>query len=214
MSSREDIVRMGKTMLSSGLTLATWGNISCRMGETFCITPSGMDYGTLKPHDIVVMDMAGQVIAGGRRPSTEIAMHRAIYTARPDVGAIIHTHATASTVFAVTGREIPPITDEAAQILQGVVPVAAYALPGTEELAQHIVSALGDKAQACLVRAHGAVCLGKDLESAWLCARVLEQTCEIYRLALSTGDIITPITEDNVEKMTQFLQNSYGQKQS
>lgn len=214
MSAREQVVEAARSFSAAGLTIATWGNISLRSGESVFITPSGMDYAALLPEDITEVALAdGRVLSGGRRPSTETALHLAVYAARPEAGAIVHTHAVESTAFAVTGRTVPVVTDEAAQVLRGEVRTAEYALPGTAELAANCVSALGESSMACLLRAHGAVCLGEILQRALLCARVLEQTCEIYRLALSLGGPAEAFPQERIEKMTVFLQKSYGQKQ-
>ena len=215
MSAREEVVAAAKSFSSAGLTVATWGNISLRVGDSVYITPSGMDYATLLPEDITEVSAAdGRVLSGARRPSTETALHLAVYAARPEVRAIVHTHAAESTAFAVTGRTVPVITDEAAQVLRGAVRTAEYALPGTRELAERCVEALGAEAMACLLRSHGAVCLGESLKAALVCARVLEQTCETYRLAQSLGGPAKPFPKERVETMKLFLQNSYGQKQS
>ena len=214
MNYKKLIVDSGKKMAGSGLTVATWGNISLREGESVYITPSGMDYASLLPEEITEVSAAdGRVLSGARRPSTETALHLAVYAARPEVRAIVHTHAAESTAFAVTGRTVPVITDEAAQVLRGAVRTAEYALPGTRELAERCVEALGAEAMACLLRSHGAVCLGESLKAALVCARVLEQTCEIYRLAQSLGGPAKPFPKERVETMKLFLQNSYGQKQ-
>lgn len=215
MSAREEVVAAAKSFSSAGLTVATWGNISLRVGDSVYITPSGMDYATLLPEDITEVSLSdGRVLSGERRPSTETALHLAVYAARPEVRAIVHTHAAESTAFAVTGRTVPVITDEAAQVLRGAVRTAEYALPGTRELAENCVAALGADSMACLLRSHGAVCLGERLKAALVCARVLEQTCEIYRLAQSLGGPAKPFPKERVETMKRFLQNSYGQKQS
>ena len=215
MSAREEVVAAAKSFSSAGLTVATWGNISLRVGDSVYITPSGMDYASLLPEDITEVSLSGgSVLSGERRPSTETALHLAVYAARVDVNAIVHTHAVESTAFAVTGRTVPLITDEAAQLLGGEVRTAEYALPGTRELAENCVAALGADSMACLLRAHGAVCLGPDLKKALACALVLEQTCEVYRLALSMGGPAEPFPPERVESMKRFLQNSYGQKQS
>lgn len=214
MNGRERVVAAAREFAGAGLTIATWGNISLREGSSVYITPSGMDYASLAPEDITEVSAGdGRVLSGSRRPSTETALHLAVYAARPEAGAIVHTHAVESTAFAVTGRTVPVVTDEAAQVLRGAVRTAEYALPGTAELASSCVAALGESSMACLLRAHGAVCLGESLERALLCARVLEQTCEIYRLALSMGGPARAFPEERIEKMTAFLQKSYGQKQ-
>ena len=158
MNYKAYLVEAGKKMLHSGLTVETWGNISVRDPETgyVYLTPSAMPYDILTEDDIVVMDVDGNRIEGDRKPTIECGMHLAIMKKRSDVNAIIHTHPIYSQVFGLLHEPIPPVIDEAAQVLGGVVKTAKYALPGTQELADNIVEALGDGA-ACLMANHGAV---------------------------------------------------------
>ena len=84
MSAREQVVEAARSFSAAGLTIATWGNISLRSGESVFITPSGMDYAALLPEDITEVALAdGRVLSGERRPSTETALHLAVYAARP-----------------------------------------------------------------------------------------------------------------------------------
>ena len=130
-------------MLNSGLTVETWGNISVRDPETgyVYLTPSGMPYNTLVEDDIVVMDIDGNRIEGERKPTIEHAMHLGIMKNRPDVNAVIHTHPVYSQIFALLHEDIPPVIDEAAQIL-GDVRVTEYALPGSPEMAENAIKPL------------------------------------------------------------------------
>ena len=198
------VIAAGKRMLGSDLTIETWGNISVRSetGE-ICITPSGMPYQEITPSDLVFLDAEGNVTEGVL-----------IYQNRPDVQAILHTHPVASTVFGVLRKPIPVITDEIAQAIGGEISVAEYALPGTKELAENAVRALGEK-NACLLANHGAVCVGKDLAACFKVATVLETGAEIYQkaLAISNGAGQVELKADDVKAMYDFAQNRYGQHQ-
>ena len=103
------LVETGVKILEEGLTVGTWGNFSVRDPETglIYITPSGMDYRTIQPDDIVVLDSNINVVDGFRVPSIEKGMHVTTYLARPDVNAVIHTHPLYSTVLGVNGLELP-----------------------------------------------------------------------------------------------------------
>lgn len=208
---REIVVQAGRRMLHSGLTVETWGNISVRDPEAGLVylTPSAMPYDALMPGDIVAVRPDGTVAKGKRKPTVETGMHLGIYKARADVNAAIHTHPVQSTVFGVLHRPIPPIIDEAAQVLGGTVNVTEYALPGTEELAENVVKTLGD-GTACLIANHGAVCVGKNIDAAFRACEVLEMTAQIYRMALAVG---TPnvISDENVAYMKDFMEHHYGQ---
>ena len=213
MNEKTLLIESGKKLLHEGFTVETWGNISVRGDDGLVyITPSGMDYDTCTEDDIVVMTLDGTVVDGHRVPSIENGLHRAVYAARPDVNAIVHTHPIFSTVFSAMGENIPLIIDEAAQALGDEVRTAPYALPGTDELANNCAGALGQKANACLLQSHGAVCVGRDMKSAFKTARVLEMTAEIYYRIRSVGGKFIPISPENIAAMQEFVAHRYGQR--
>lgn len=148
---------------------------------------------------------------GKRRPSIETGLHCAIYRARSEVNAVIHTHPIYSMVFSCTGEDIPLLMDEAAQCMGDTCRTAEYALPGSPELAENCIKALGEKANACLLKSHGAVCLGADMKSAFRVVKVLEVTAQIYQMIRSMGACYCPISQENIEKMQYFVCNLYGQ---
>ena len=211
MNYKAFLIEAGKRMLHSGLTVETWGNISVRDPETGLIylTPSGMPYDTLVEDDVVVMDAEGKRVEGERKPTIEYAMHLGIMKNRPDVNAIIHTHPIYSQVFALLHEPILPVIDEAAQILGGSVGVTEYALPGSPEMARNAISTLGGGA-ACLLANHGAVCAGKDMDTAFRVCTVLEMTAQIYYMARCIGNP-KPIDDEKIKYMKEFVSKSYGQ---
>ena len=205
------LLEAGKRMLHSGLTVETWGNISLRDPESgyVYLTPSGMPYDTLTEDDVVVMDVDGNRIEGERRPTIECAMHLGIMKNRPDVNAIIHTHPVYSQVFALLHEPIPPVIDEAAQVLGGPVNVTEYAVPGSLEMAQNAIDTLGEGA-ACLLANHGAVCAGADMDNAFKICTVLEMTAQIYYMARCIGNP-QPIAQDKIDYMKNVTCKNYGQ---
>lgn len=212
MDYKKAVVESGIRMLHSGLTVETWGNISIRDPETGLIylTPSGMPYDKLVADDIVVMNSAFEIVEGTRKPTIEAPVHIGIMNARPDVNAVIHTHPVDSQVFALLHMDIPPVIDEAAQVLRGAVRCAEYALPGSEDLAKNVISALGD-APACLMANHGAVAAGADINAAFKICTVLEMTAKIYFKALCIGKPV-PLDDEKVRIMVDFVTNQYGQR--
>lgn len=206
------ILDSGLRMFQSGLTVETWGNISVRDPNTGLVylTPSGMRYDLINEDDIVVAKEDGIIVEGKRKPTIEKDMHLGIYRQRRDVNAIVHTHPVYSQVFAVLREDIPPIIDEAAQIMGGPVKCAKYGLPGTAELAGNCLDVLKDSGYACLLANHGAVCIGMDMDMAFKVAAVLEMTAHIYLLARSIG---TPVAFDEKEIafMHDFAYHKYGQ---
>ena len=154
--SRADVVPAARAMASAGLVKGSEGNVSVREGDLVHITPAGLPYDEMEENDLVTLSLDGQVVAGEREPSSERAVHLAIYAARPDVVAIVHTHSPAATT--------RPPED---------LPVAAYAAPGTERLGIEVVKALGDL-PAVLMDRHGVVAVGTDLAEAMEVARRVE----------------------------------------
>jgi L-ribulose-5-phosphate 4-epimerase len=207
---KQSVVLYGRQMAERGLVAGTWGNISLRsnVGNRIAITPSGQPYSELTPEDIVVVDTVGNVLEG-RRPSSELPLHLAIYTARADVRAIVHTHSLFATACAVAGEAIPPSLEEMVQVVGGTVDVARYALPGTADLASYAVEALGDKT-AVLLSNHGAVACGPSLKEALLIAELVEKAAHIHVIARQLGGARC-LSDDDVQLMRRFYVETYRQ---
>lgn len=210
---KKTIIDAGKALLTSNLTVETWGNLSLRDPVTghIYLTPSGMDYTSCTEADVVVLSPTGERLEGTRKPSVEKDLHLQVYAARPEVHAIVHTHPVFSTIFSCLDREIPLFLDEAAQTLGDTVKTCPYALPGSMELAEACVAALGENANACLLKAHGAVCVGRSMKEAFKAARVLEMTAEILWRIEALGGKPAPISSENIAYMQDFVKNRYGQ---
>lgn len=199
-------------MTAENVSIGTWGNISALDDDgNVYITPSGMEYNILVPDDIVKMDTDGNILSGSRRPSIETQLHLAVYAARKDCRAIVHTHPVYSTAFSAMGESIPLFLDAAVQKLRDTVRTAKHAMPGSSELAENCVKALGDKSMACLLQSHGAVCIGKDPDDAYLVSAVLESTARIYSLIRSMGGSARPMPDADIAAMTEFADKYYGQ---
>ncbi|HBX22379.1 MAG TPA: class II aldolase/adducin family protein [Desulfotomaculum sp.] len=208
---REQIQTTGGLMAASGLVTGTSGNISARVpGEHFyVVTPSGIPYDKIKKQDLVVVDGSGHVISSERRPSTELKMHLAIYNAREDIGAIVHTHSTYACALAVAGKSLPPILEEMVQLVGGAVPVARYARAGTVHLAAAAVEVLG-ASNAVLLANHGLVGMGRDLDEAYQVCLVVEKAAQVYAMAAMMGRVEVISPEDVQTLRHQFL-HEYGQ---
>ena len=198
-------------MLATNLSVGTWGNISCRVpGKDFiAITPSGMSYGTLVPEDIVILDLKGNTISGIRKPSIEVPLHLAIYNARQDVQAIVHTHSPYATAMAVARKEIPGAVEDMVQIVGGNVRVNEYALPGTEQLGINTVKAMEGRT-AVLLANHGMLGAGRDLEEAFRVCQVVEKSAQVTLLAQLMGGIVE-LSQDDIQGMRNFYLQGYGQ---
>jgi len=170
----------GKDLLKQGYVSGTWGNISCRIDETFmAITPSGREYETMNPDEIVVVNYHDHTYEGDIRPSSEMKLHTEIYRTRKNIHAVIHTHQMNASTVAAARRDVPPILDDMAQIIGPTVRCAEYALPNTKKIVRKTVKALEGR-YAALMANHGAVCIGRDLKEAFVVCQVLEKACKAF----------------------------------
>ena len=182
------IVEYGKLLLAHRLTVGTGGNLSVydRASGYVAISPSGIDYESTQPGDVVVVDMSGAVVDGCRRPSSEFAMHSALYELRQDVCAVVHTHSVFATTLACLECSLPAV-----HYLIGFagkeVRCAPYATFGTRELAESACVTIGD-AQAVLLAHHGLLACGADLAGAFNVAEQIEYCAEVYWRARAIGN--------------------------
>jgi L-fuculose-phosphate aldolase len=183
-----EIVEAGKRMLRKGLVIGASGNISIRISgeDKIVITPSQIEYDKIGVNDVVVVDFKKNILEGDRSPSVETGMHIGVYETRPNVGAIVHTHSVYASAIASLGKTIPPFLDDIVLMLGGEIEVAEYGIPGSKELAENAVRALGKK-NAVLLANHGALCCGKNLEGAFVNAELVERAAKIFILSSLLG---------------------------
>jgi L-fuculose-phosphate aldolase len=184
-AAREAIVATCQELSRAGLVVGTAGNVSVRSGDLVAVSPSGLRYAELTPELVGVHRLDGTAVEAPLRPTSELPLHLAIYAARPEVGAIVHTHSPAATALSTLVDEIPSVHYYVA-MFGGPVIVAPYATYGTEELARNVVEALRDRT-GCLMGNHGAVTVGPDLMSAHDKSGYLEWLCDVYLRASSAG---------------------------
>lgn len=209
---RNSIIEAGKLMKNSNLVIGTWGNISMRIpGENImAITPSGIDYDNISPMDIVLMDFQGNVIEGNKKPSIEAPLHAAIYEAREEINAIVHTHSEYCTALAITRTGIPGCAEDMVQIVGGDVRVSEYRLPGTKDLGTVTVEALKDR-NAAILASHGCIGVAGDLKEAMKIVAVVEKTAKAYVHGKAIGKVVE-LTQEEIDAMRSFYLNKYGQK--
>jgi L-fuculose-phosphate aldolase len=184
-AAREAIVTTCQELSRAGLVVGTAGNVSVRDGDLVAITPSGVRYATLAPDLVGVHRLDGSPVEAPLPPTSELPLHLAVYAARPDAAAIVHTHSTAATALSALVDEVPAV-HYYTELFGGTVRVAPYATYGTEELARNVVHALRDRTGA-LMGNHGAVTVGPDLATAHEKAAYLEWLCDVYLRAASAG---------------------------
>lgn len=192
---RQLIVNTARELCARGFLSATGGNLSMRIPgqNVFAITPSNYDYLKMQPDDICILDLELNSVSGERVPSVESGMHAAVYQARPDVNAILHTHQVYPSTLALIGKPIPALFDEQVCFLGRSVEIIPYAPSGTNDLALTVAEHVKDHANAFIMANHGALLFGTDMERAVHNAAVLEKCALAYLLALSIGVEISGI---------------------
>jgi L-fuculose-phosphate aldolase len=206
---RREIIATCLAMNASGLNQGTSGNVSARWGSSLLITPSGVPYEELTPKDIVAMplDRDDGGYLGKLAPSSEWQFHHDILRARPDVGAIVHTHSIHATALAICGEEIPAVHYMIAAAGGPTIRVAPYATYGTPELSRHALAALEGRS-ACLLANHGVIATGPTLKRALWLAGEVETLARQYILARGFG---APrlLPEDEIARVVEKFK-SYG----
>src|SRR6188474_2803359 len=139
MSLRSEVLRTAREMHRLGLVVGTAGNVSAREGDHVYITPKALPYEEMTEGDVVKMSLDGDLAGGGREPSSEHRVHLAIYAARPDVMAVVHTHSVHATAWSFLGETLDPGTKEFGLVAGGPVRTAPEAPPGTDEIARAAV---------------------------------------------------------------------------
>jgi L-fuculose-phosphate aldolase len=189
MPDRAALITAARALDAAGFMPQKSGNLSLRTPRGFVITPSGLPYAAMTEANLVECGPDGTPLTSGR-PSSEWRLHAAIYAARADAQAVVHTHSPRATALACARRPIPPIhymiTLAGAGGRRGI-PCAAHATFGTEDLARAGVATLGDELRACLLANHGVVALGATLAGAVALAREMENLAGQYLDLLAAG---------------------------
>ncbi len=204
----------GNCMLpQAGLVTWTSGNVSGRDPETgyIVIKPSGVRYEAMRPEDMVIVDLDGQVIQGHLKPSVDAATHLYVYRHRPDVMGMVHTHSTFATAFAAVGKPIPVVLTAIADEFGGPIPVGDYCQIGGEEIGRELVRSIGNS-RAILIKNHGVFTIGPSVEAAVKAAVMVEDVARtvFYALQLGQPDEIPP---EEVARAHQVYLHDYGQSQ-
>ncbi|MDO5732635.1 MAG: L-fuculose-phosphate aldolase [Eubacteriales bacterium] len=209
---RLDLITYGKKLVDTNLTKGTGGNLSVFNRKTgiMAITPTGIDFYEIRPEDIVLMNLDGDVVGGHRKPSSEWEMHLLQYKYRDDIDAVIHAHTAYATVFAIL-REPIPASHYMIAVAGKDVRVAEYATYGTHELAVNAFEAMKDR-RAVLLANHGILAGAQDLLNAFNVIEEVEYCAAAYYRARCIG---APIILDD-EEMTLMAEKfkTYGQRKS
>lgn len=187
---KDEIIYFAKRIYEQGMSPAQSGNISVIEDENILITSSGSACGDLEKEDIIKIDFEGNILEGNKKPSSEKFMHIDIYKARPDIKAIIHSHAPEITAFAVMGLELNEVIMPEFAFYFGKIPVSKYYMPSSKELAEDVAKLFRDK-NAVLMKNHGIAVGGKSLKEAFYALESINAYCKTYLYSKLLGKVKT-----------------------
>ncbi|AIS61760.1 L-ribulose-5-phosphate 4-epimerase [Listeria ivanovii] len=226
---KEEVYQANVELPKQGLIKYTWGNVSGidREKELFVIKPSGVDYDTLQPADMVVCDLAGNVVEGKLNPSSDTPTHAILYQKYPEIGGIVHTHSTWATIWAQAGLDVPAMGTTHADTFYGTVPCARFLTQAEidrgyeKETGNVIVETFQQRGIApmavpgVLLHGHGSFTWGKDAKSAVMNAVVLDEVCKMNLFARQLNHFSEELPQRILDK--HYLRKHgkdayYGQK--
>jgi len=215
-------------LVSHGLVIHTWGNVSGRDKESglIVIKPSGVSYESMKPEDMVVIDQEGKVLEGKYKPSTDTPTHLLLYRAYGSLGGVVHTHSSYATSWAQAGRAIPPYGTTHADHFYGEVPCTRLLTQKETDndyeinTGKIIIEKMGTvnplTVPSVLVNGHGPFCWGSDAENAVYNAVALEEIAKMafYTVLLGKKEPISKFLLDKHFKRKHGTDAYYGQGNS
>ena len=172
---KDEIIRACLWLQEMGYVIGTYGNVSVRVEDSLIITPSRINYSFLTAEDLVTVSLTGKILEGNRLPSSELEVHRQIYLARRDIGAVAHTHSLFATALSCLHETIPVIVEEQSQVIGGRIFCTHYVPAGQHrELGAEVARALGES-DGALIANHGAVGCGRSLDEALFTCQIVER---------------------------------------
>ncbi|MEP3326217.1 MAG: class II aldolase/adducin family protein [Nitratireductor sp.] len=207
--TREALVRYSREAVARGLSNATAGNLSIRHGDGMLITPSGV------PPDVMEAGQIAEVAFDGRfegnwKPSSEWALHAALYQARPEAQAIVHAHPTYCVALSILREPMPAFHYMVAAYGGNEVPCAPYRTFGGPELARAVAETMGTRYRACLMANHGMIALGTSLDHAFTQTEKLEVLAHQYQLARTMGPVQLLSDAEMAEVHEAYKTYGYG----
>ena len=195
---KADILEIGKRMYERKFVAANDGNISCRAADhTIWITPTGISKGYMEADTFLNVSLEGNVLKGKGKPSSEMAMHLAVYKENPKINAVIHAHPPVATAYAIAGMEIDTSLYPEVIALLGSIPIAPFATPGTIQVGETVKKFC--KEHTCVLLAnHGAVTWGETLMQSWYRMESLEQYANILTITRQILQKESPLSKEQM----------------
>jgi L-ribulose-5-phosphate 4-epimerase len=208
---RDAVCWANRMLPEAGLVTMHSGNVSAFDADsgTVLIKPSGVDYASLTPADIVEVDATTGDAAGSLRPSVDLPHHLYLYRHLPEVKSVVHTHSNFATAFAAVGRPIPPCLTAIADEFGGEIPCAPY----VDNVGEHIGEAIVEhrtQAPAVLLASHGVFAWGETVADALKAAVMVEDVARTMWYALQIGEPL-PMPPEEIEKWHGRYRTAYGQ---
>lgn len=200
---KKKVCQANLDLVKHHLVLFTWGNVSAidRESGLIVIKPSGVSYDNMKPKDMVVVNLDGDVVEGELNPSSDTPTHVVLYKAFPEIGGIVHTHSTYATAWSQAGKDIPNIGTTHADYFHNEIPCTrdmnesevkgAYELETGNVIVERFKDINPMHTPGVLVRNHGPFSWGKDADSAVYNAVVMEQVAKMAFISYSVNPELT-----------------------
>jgi L-fuculose-phosphate aldolase len=200
---KEQIILVGRWLDQKGMIAGSDGNISVRVAPNqILITPGGISKGRMIVEDLVTVDLEGNKINGQRNPSSEMAMHLFTYRSRPDINACVHAHPPYATSFSVAGKPLPNNILPEIVVFVGDIPLTDFAPPGTQAVPKSLDPYIVTN-NAFLLKNHGLLTIGKNLEEAFQRHEIVEHYAHILWLAAQLGDI-KPLPDEELLRLSSL----------
>ncbi len=223
---KTEVYKANMMLVEYNLVIFTWGNVSGKIddGKYIAIKPSGVAYEKLKPEDIVVMNMEGNIVDGDLNPSSDTPTHLELYRAFPEIKGICHTHSNYATSFAQAGRSIEAYGTTHADYFYGDVPCTRalseeetqknYEKNTGKVIAETFEKLNYEAIQGVLVRQHGVFTWGKNPVKSVENAIVLEELAKMnyQTLQLNNDNKLPQYTLDKHYHRKHGKDSYYGQK--
>jgi L-ribulose-5-phosphate 4-epimerase len=227
---KQKVCKANLDLVKHGLVIFTWGNVSAidRASGLVVIKPSGVSYDDMKPDDMVVVDLDGNVVEGSLRPSSDTPTHLVLYKAFPEIGGVVHTHSTFATAWAQAGHDIPSIGTTHADYFHDDIPCTRdmkrievfgeYEKETGKVIVERFKKIKPMDTPAVLVRNHGPFAWGTDADNAVHNAVVLEEVAKMAFIAMTInkdflGANRDPYQADSAPSMNNHLiEKHYSRK--